>query len=192
MITKEFLTAGSAVFTVENGPHHLTYRVQVPERARSYANQMCFLAIMSGSDNEADYSYIGRFFSRDGQLKATNASKFDDDSLTFRIAQNILDIIYGRKQAKRGTDIRHSGKCGRCGRTLTEPESLDSGIGPECKKRQGQPRTRQAFRRFAGRGRRFGSAGQGHTNLAQRLRDESEDENVDLEIGLARDARENE
>src|SRR5882672_9405186 len=29
-------------------------------------------------------------------------------------------------------EIWHSGSCGRCGRTLTVPESVLSGFGPEC------------------------------------------------------------
>jgi len=31
--------------------------------------------------------------------------------------------------------IFHSGRCGRCGRQLTVPESILSGLGPECAKR---------------------------------------------------------
>jgi hypothetical protein len=29
-------------------------------------------------------------------------------------------------------EFRHEGCCGRCGRTLTTPESIDTGFGPEC------------------------------------------------------------
>jgi len=28
--------------------------------------------------------------------------------------------------------VFHEGACGRCGRTLTVPESIASGFGPEC------------------------------------------------------------
>lgn len=35
--------------------------------------------------------------------------------------------------------IRHAGSCGRCGRTLTVPASLDSGIGPVCADKMGIP-----------------------------------------------------
>jgi hypothetical protein len=33
-----------------------------------------------------------------------------------------------------GYKIQHEGKCCRCGRTLTTPESIERGIGPECVK----------------------------------------------------------
>ena len=34
-------------------------------------------------------------------------------------------------------EIRHEGKCCKCGRALTVPSSIDSGIGPECSKKMG-------------------------------------------------------
>lgn len=39
----------------------------------------------------------------------------------------------------RGVTVRHEGRCGRCGRTLTVPASIDSGIGPDCAERMGRP-----------------------------------------------------
>ena len=35
--------------------------------------------------------------------------------------------------------IRHEGRCGRCGRKLTTPASIDTGIGPVCAERMGIP-----------------------------------------------------
>lgn len=37
--------------------------------------------------------------------------------------------------------ILHSGRCGRCKRELTDPESLATGIGPECRKKLGLCKT---------------------------------------------------
>jgi len=31
-------------------------------------------------------------------------------------------------------EIWHEGRCGKCGRQLTVPSSIESGIGPECSK----------------------------------------------------------
>lgn len=41
-----------------------------------------------------------------------------------KIAANPMDalVAYGK----------HTGVCGKCGRTLTDPESIDAGIGPVC------------------------------------------------------------
>jgi len=32
----------------------------------------------------------------------------------------------------KGFALHHEGKCGRCGRKLTVPLSIETGIGPEC------------------------------------------------------------
>lgn len=32
-------------------------------------------------------------------------------------------------------EIWHSGRCGRCGRELTDPASIERGLGPECAKK---------------------------------------------------------
>ena len=34
-----------------------------------------------------------------------------------------------------GLEFFHAGRCGRCGRALTVPESVASGYGPECAER---------------------------------------------------------
>ena len=39
-----------------------------------------------------------------------------------------------------GVEIYHAGKCGRCGRKLTTPESILTGLGPECSKIMNIPR----------------------------------------------------
>ena len=31
-----------------------------------------------------------------------------------------------------GFDVHHEGKCGKCGRPLTVPESVKTGLGPIC------------------------------------------------------------
>jgi hypothetical protein len=30
-------------------------------------------------------------------------------------------------------EVYHSGRCGRCGRELTDPESIKCGLGPHCR-----------------------------------------------------------
>lgn len=50
--------------------------------------------------------------------------------------------IFARLQDRDATlaskaDIRHEGRCGRCSRALTRPESIDTGFGPECAEKMG-------------------------------------------------------
>lgn len=51
--------------------------------------------------------------------------------------------VFTRLQDKDATlaskaDIRHEGRCGRCGRALTRPESIDTGLGPDCAEKMGR------------------------------------------------------
>jgi len=36
-----------------------------------------------------------------------------------------------------GFQVLHMGRCGKCGRDLTDPKSIHMGIGPECRKTMG-------------------------------------------------------
>lgn len=49
----------------------------------------------------------------------------------------IKSLIYVLNSFKRGKynlslEVYHCGRCGRCGRRLTTPESIKTGLGPEC------------------------------------------------------------
>jgi hypothetical protein len=48
----------------------------------------------------------------------------------------LLRIFAGEEKMieESGWDVKHCGYCGKCGRVLTEPESLESGLGPICRK----------------------------------------------------------
>jgi hypothetical protein len=35
----------------------------------------------------------------------------------------------------KGLKVHHEGRCCRCGRKLTVPESIETGLGPECASR---------------------------------------------------------
>lgn len=41
--------------------------------------------------------------------------------------------ILGSEGAAPHLEVRHENHCGRCGARLTHPESIDSGLGPECR-----------------------------------------------------------
>ena len=58
---------------------------------------------------------------------------------------NIQSLLFVINKLNEGNDainieLYHVGKCGRCGRKLTTPESLLLGLGPECSAKCGIPR----------------------------------------------------
>jgi hypothetical protein len=126
--------AGKAILTVENPEgDHVTFRIAAPSEGNKINREspVRFVGVMTGSDNEAHYSYIGMLDKVNG-VKPTKASKIPlDDVRAAAAAWAIRQCIKGATIPP-GYKIRHSGCCLRCGRTLTNPDSLDVMYGPEC------------------------------------------------------------
>lgn len=138
-LTTDFFLGGKATFTVQNNTtgEHRTYKIRKPDPTPLYPNPAWFVKVMTGCDNESHYSYIGRLDPRTGGINITRASKFVEGSPVLKAARWVMGRVINQLQIPDCIDIRHSGRCGRCGRTLTTPESLDRGIGPECWQRMG-------------------------------------------------------
>lgn len=134
MLTKEFVLAGDAIFTVENGKgEHYTFKVEKKAAEKNYPDTW-FVRTMTGTDNVEHYSYLGILDAEYGGVRLTRASKFAEDDVRTRVVRWALSKIWAQGTIPEGYAIRHNGFCGRCGRVLTNPESLDTGIGPECAK----------------------------------------------------------
>jgi hypothetical protein len=129
-ISRLFLLAGKATFTISKVAtgERFTYEISKPEPF--YGSY--FASVMKGSDNESDYRYIAMMSQTDLRLRFTKGSRFAPDSKEARGLQFVLDVVAGRKVLPEGFELRRSSKCGRCGRKLTVPSSIDAGIGPEC------------------------------------------------------------
>lgn len=142
----EFILAGNATFTIESEKtgRHLTYKVQ----AAKGSNDRYFVKLLGGPDNENSFYYIGMIVedtfrspvagaqagvvSRLGwKFILTRASRVTDETTSVKALRYVLGAL-NRKQMPAMTKVWHSGKCGRCGRRLTVPASLERGIGPEC------------------------------------------------------------
>jgi hypothetical protein len=130
-----FFSAGAAVFTVANaeGEHH-TYRVSRAKRdgVRDETGPL-FVGHLTGPDNGADYSYLGIFVpgGRKPKLTLTYASK-ERDAKIVKIFVWVVRMVKAGIDLPAGYSVQHEGKCGRCGRMLTTPESISKCIGPVC------------------------------------------------------------
>lgn len=131
---KEFILAGDALFTVENRDtgNHYTYRVRASERT-NFAYR--FVSVLHGPENEnaKDYSYIG-MISPTGRLTRTRAVHISPDAQSVKAFNWLWERIRAGKGLPEQVEFWHAGKCGRCGRVLTVPSSVESGIGPECER----------------------------------------------------------
>lgn len=135
-LTKQFILAGNATFTVETPANgHRTYKVEYAEAKNGFP-EAYFVKLLTGPDNESDYTYLGKLDTHTAEVKTTAKSKSLDGSYSHKLINRVLPRLWcGDHGAyeQHGFKVHHEGCCGRCGRKLTTPESCESGFGPECR-----------------------------------------------------------
>jgi hypothetical protein len=128
-----FMFAGNARFTLvsQKTGKRFTYRMRQSKDEGSKP-KVWWVSVLTGSDNETSYSFIGTIFSRLGDFKySTNKAKL----LKYDPRVAAFEWFYfaaQRGQLPEKLEFWHEGRCGKCGRTLTVPNSIESGFGPEC------------------------------------------------------------
>lgn len=129
----KFFIGGNATFTVSNPTgDRYTFRI-----GRKTEEQPFFVSLLTGSDNENNYTYLGLYNHKSHWVALTPKSKFKEDSLPVKVVRWAIKKITSHSTPPFGYSIIHSGKCCVCGRTLTTPQSIEQGIGPECIKKLG-------------------------------------------------------
>ena len=129
-----FLLGGKATFTLlsQNTGVRFTYKVAV---AKDNEDRF-FVSLLDGPDNWSNYAYIG-LMNRDGSFRRTPKSGVTEDAPSFKAISWFLRHIFGGTDMPKGDEFWHEGKCGACGRKLTVPASIQSGLGPVCAERLG-------------------------------------------------------
>lgn len=129
-----FTFGGNATITLESlkSGKHFTFKVRQAKKDDS--KSPFFVSVLSGPDNHANYSYVGVITSDKKEFKLTQKSKVSSDALSYK-AFNFFFVQLISGKIHNDLKIYHSGKCGRCGKKLTDPRSIENGLGPECSKR---------------------------------------------------------
>lgn len=136
---KRFLEAGNATLTLVSRAtgQRFTYKFQRAEEKPGSDWRPVFVKLLSGSDNEADYTYMGLL--RAGalsELVRTRKSRVGSNALSWKGVAWFLFHLYGaggdHARLFSRMEVWHEGRCGRCGRKLTVPSSVASGFGPDC------------------------------------------------------------
>ncbi len=114
-----------------------TFRLRTQKEEARFAPGERILSLLTGSDNENSYTGIG--FVRDRELRTW--SRVAGTQFTTLGQMFMLVVLNEVAPAKLGGswqdhyEVMHAGTCVRCNRKLTRPESIESGIGPECASR---------------------------------------------------------
>lgn len=123
-----FLLAGRALVTlrsVKTGKRY-TYRVQRPKEDAPH-----FVSVLYGPDNDTDYRYIGTIF-ESKTFRRTDKSKLPETDQRFVAWAWFWRVLWEKPELPDTLEVFHEGRCGRCGRTLTVPSSIETGLGPKC------------------------------------------------------------
>lgn len=103
-----------------------------------------FVAVLTGPDNTRDFTFLGTIFPPVQSRPLSGGRQIGHDyhhGKRSKIASDATSaqawiwlwkhVLLGRKLPKT-IRVFHEGRCGRCGRTLTVPSSITTGLGPEC------------------------------------------------------------
>lgn len=137
MLNKDFILAGKAIFTIEipqefQNKHgtkpHYTYKVKYKPADLDFP-ETWFISILTKSDS---YSYLGILAPDNGEVIITKSSKYNVQTWPVVILRRFLARVWQNEEHLVTWNVHHEGRCCRCGKRLTVPESVKSGWGPEC------------------------------------------------------------
>lgn len=118
---------GELTVTLQGHEKHFTYRVEpAPRRGRPMDRWWVF--VLNGSDNTADYGFVGGLYERG--FFWSERSRISKDAPSVRAFSWFV-----RNPESVEVKALLARPCIRCGRALTTPESVLRGYGPECLKR---------------------------------------------------------
>lgn len=127
-----FILGGNSTFTLKSrkSGKHFTYRA----RADESDPKRVYVSVLTGGENERDYSFLGTIF-RHNDIHAVfrhgKKSKISPEAQSAAAFRWFWDHA---KNPPPAVEFIKSGRCCRCNRVLTTPESVAAGIGPECSK----------------------------------------------------------
>ena len=131
--TSEFIKGGKATITLQSNitGRHFTYKIAAPKGQKDQENFTgpYFVSILNGPHNHSNFQYVG-YINRAGNfIHGGSKARAGADSQSVLAFKWFIDNLGKKSNA---LTVFHEGKCCRCGRKLTTPESLISGIGPHC------------------------------------------------------------
>jgi hypothetical protein len=130
----KFMMAGNATITIRSTATgaRFTYKLSVAkDDGRPQPNGApTFVALMNGPDNESSFQYLGTIFPQSGFTHGRKSRITPDAPSAVAFSWAFGHLSRGRMPSK--LEVWHEARCGRCGKKLTVPESIESGFGPEC------------------------------------------------------------
>jgi hypothetical protein len=128
---RRFIVAGRATVTVVSKATgtRFTYKVSAP-RSEGPDAKVRFVGVLSGPDNTSDYRYLGYLRKQGGGWQYCHGGR---KARITEVAPSAKAFEWFWRHADSPkVEVLHAGRCGRCNRQLTVPESIETGLGPVC------------------------------------------------------------
>src|SRR5271156_5981576 len=125
-----FMLAGKATVTLRSlqSGNRYTFKIVAAEKRNPNDAPTWFVKLLNGPDNTNSFVYIGII--RGNQFVWTSKSRVGKDAPSVLGFTYVLECL--AVNSINNFEVWHEGKCGRCGRKLTVPESINTGFGPDC------------------------------------------------------------
>ncbi len=122
---RKFIYGGKAVFTIrsQTSGKHWSFSIRETKKKDGF--------FVFGLGYQQEFSYMGLI--KHDRYHITANSQYSSDNERHLIIAHLLEYIR-RGALHKKFEFFHEGKCGVCGRPLTDPESIERGLGPVCAK----------------------------------------------------------
>lgn len=133
---RNFIFAGRSVFTLENkaSGNYITFKfLQIKKAGKVIPNQFGINCKVLG-DKDAGYQFLGFLDIERKTFKRWGSQSSNPNYVGYKTLSWLLSNL-GQLEKFADNDklaIYHEGTCCKCGRPLTVPHSIDTGIGPDC------------------------------------------------------------
>lgn len=128
----QFALAGNATLTIRSlkTGSRFTYRIRKSEDGRVW-----FVSYLRGAENdsESSYQFLGTI-KGDKSYAHGRKSRIAPDAPVAKAFEWFEGKVIAQQTLPEQIEVWHEGRCGRCNRKLTVPESIEHGFGPECVK----------------------------------------------------------
>ena len=119
----KFIFAGKSIVTFLNTKtgNRFTFKTKAAKDSN-----MFFVSVLNGPEN---WTYIGTCI--EGKFRHGRKSNISADAQSVKVFDFVLaKLVLGT--LPEFVEVWHEGHCGKCGKRLTVPSSIENGLGPEC------------------------------------------------------------
>lgn len=131
----DYILAGKCIITLKSKKTgvRFTYKIVCKRGVKPENADIWFVNVLTGPNNNADYTYMGQIKEQKGELNFWRGKDSPiGESAQSYIAWNYIWNFFRKKTDHPQLEIWHEGRCCRCGRRLTDPVSIERGIGSDC------------------------------------------------------------